>query len=150
GIELISLASGCDAVERELGLGSKAEPMLVFGAWDQPQSPAPPRQERPAEFPLLVGARREQRGGTIEVYRTFDPAQDVFLNDHRLDGVPVLPFAMATELIAEAAQSSWPDLQLYAIRDMQLLKGVTLENGPRTLKVSLRVNADAPVEHAGA
>src|SRR2546423_62472 len=40
---------------------------------------------------------------SLEIVRTLDPEHDLYLQDHRLDGRPVLPFAVALELMAEVA-----------------------------------------------
>jgi len=71
----------------------------------------------------------------MEILRTLDPAQDLYLNDHRLDGKPVLPMAMALELMAEAASAGWPDLEVVEMKDLRLLRGLVLEDGPKPVRI---------------
>jgi hypothetical protein len=59
--------------------------------------------------------------------RRLDVARDRFLGDHRVDGRPVLPFAVAMELMAEAAAAAHPGREVAALHEIRLLHGVTLE-----------------------
>ena len=64
---------------------------------------------------------------------------DRYLLDHVIQGQPVLPFAVAIELMAEAATAARPDLPaLHEVRDVHLLNGVTFagENRPVRIRVS--------------
>src|SRR5205823_746166 len=89
-------------------------------------------------------------GNVVTVLRTFDPAVDLYLRDHRLDGKPVVPLAVATELMAEVVQAAWPDLHVSAVRDLQLLKGVVLADGPVTVRVAARSHTSPPSDRVGA
>jgi hypothetical protein len=109
----------------------------------------PTREPSQLALPIIDTSRRETRGGATEFVRAFDPGRDTFLIDHRIDGVPVLPMAMAVELASEAAQSCWPDLHFTGLRDFQLLKGLRFENGPMALRVVVRSLADPPYERSG-
>jgi hypothetical protein len=73
--------------------------------------------------------------GSVEMLRTLDPAHDLYLNDHRLDGKPVLPMAMALELMAEAAAVGWPDLHVVEMKDLRLLRGLVLDSGAQPVRV---------------
>ena len=86
---------------------------------------------RKAVFSRLQGDREL----AFEFIREFDPAHDLYLNDHRLDGQPVVPLAVATELIAEAAAQACPEMQVIAVRNLRLLQGVVLDTGTRTVRV---------------
>src|SRR5205085_7073103 len=57
---------------------------------------------------------------------------------HRLDGSAVLPLAFATELMAEAAAATWPDLTVVAVRNLQLFKGLTIEGPPLEIVITVR------------
>jgi hypothetical protein len=89
-----------------------------------------------AEFPA-------RDGGIFEVIRTLDPSHDLYLRDHQLDGKPVLPLAMAMELMAELAQHGWPELEVVGLRDLQVFKGVVLEDGPKAIRLVARASTDA-------
>jgi hypothetical protein len=113
-----------------------------------------PRAETPTThtraLPLLHGATFSNGGGhVVEAVRTLDPAFDLYLFDHSMDGSPVLPLAVACELMAEFVQKSWPDLQVVAVRELQLLKGVVLENGPRPVRLIARAQVEPPPDRPG-
>jgi NAD(P)-dependent dehydrogenase (short-subunit alcohol dehydrogenase family)/acyl carrier protein len=55
-------------------------------------------------------------------------ASDPYLDDHRLDGVPVLPLAMSMELLAEAAVAATGG-ELLGLDEVRVLRGVTLPDG---------------------
>ena len=96
-----------------------------------------PRRMANGAFPLIsTGASLSRLAdGSVEILRTLDPAHDLYLNDHRLDGKPVFPMAMALELMAEAAAAGWPDLEVVEMKDLRLLRGLVLENGSKPVRV---------------
>ena len=49
----------------------------------------------------------------------------------------MLPFAFATELMAEAAQAAFPDLHVVAVRDVQLLKGIAADPVPMPMIITV-------------
>jgi hypothetical protein len=153
GIELISIPAGCRLFDQELRHGASGEPQVVLagGAWSAPASEG--RESRPPRgtgLPLLKRVPVETGGGhVVEAVRTFDPAHDPYLLDHRMDGVPVVPMAVALELMAELAQQGWPDLQVIGVRELQLLKGVVLDKGPRAVKVIARAQVEPPHDRTG-
>jgi acyl transferase domain-containing protein len=107
-------ATGRDAVESALTPAHGALPLM-----------------RRAHFGAAV-----KRGRVIR--RRFTLADDLFLAQHRLDGVPVLPAAVALELIAEAAASLWPDWQVAEVTEFRLLKGVMFaQDAPQEVEIHL-------------
>jgi hypothetical protein len=76
-----------------------------------------------------------RRGDTIELVRTLDPSHDLYLQDHVLSGKPVLPMAVGCALVAEAAALAVPGMELVGVRDLMVLRGIVLENGPRTVLI---------------
>jgi hypothetical protein len=51
----------------------------------------------------------------------------------------VLPLAVATELMAEAAQATWTELTVTGVRDLQLLKGIVIDTAPVPLVIAVRM-----------
>jgi hypothetical protein len=51
--------------------------------------------------------------------------------------------------MAEVVQKSWPDLQVLGVRELQLLKGVVLDGGPRAVKVIARAQVEPPPDRQG-
>ncbi|HZG69227.1 MAG TPA: SDR family NAD(P)-dependent oxidoreductase, partial [Herpetosiphonaceae bacterium] len=148
GVTLISPAAGRRALNEEIRFGRKgAAEVVIMGA--------PGGKETIAEgsagaHPLLRGLVVNTSASGVEVIRTLDPAHDVYLRDHQLDGKPVLPFAMAMELMAEVVQQAWSDLKVTGLRDMQLFKGLVIENGPKRIRITARAQQDPPAERVGA
>jgi hypothetical protein len=58
-----------------------------------------------------------------------------YLNEHRIDGVPVLPAAAALEIMSEAAGLLWPGWHVIEARDSRLLKGVEAKEQNTILNV---------------
>ncbi|MGH4001602.1 MAG: polyketide synthase dehydratase domain-containing protein, partial [Pseudonocardiaceae bacterium] len=97
--------------------------------------------------PLLAGATAIPVLDGIEITRTLDPEHDRYLDDHRLDGHPVLPAAAAMELMAEVAAAAQPGHEVAELRDVQILKGLVLDDGPRP--VTVRTAAARPLDDGG-
>ncbi|HVD76438.1 MAG TPA: SDR family NAD(P)-dependent oxidoreductase, partial [Vicinamibacteria bacterium] len=150
GIDLISIPTGCRLFDQELRHGRRGENEVILagGAWSTPRAEAPAPAAR--ALPLLHGATFTGGGShVVEAIRTLDPAFDLYLVDHSMDGSPVLPLAVASELMAELVQKSWPDLQVVGVRELQLLKGVVLDNGPRPVRVIARAQVEPPPDRQG-
>ncbi len=144
GVELIPLSVGCRRLVEELRFGRKGEvEIVVGGSRQQPNGGSsgeaitlPTAGDVPAAgqsaattLPLLsVQSDMTPRDdGGIEITRVFDPRFDLYLNDHRIDGTAVVPFAVALELIAESAAAAVPHLPVAAVRGMRLLNGITVD-----------------------
>jgi NAD(P)-dependent dehydrogenase (short-subunit alcohol dehydrogenase family) len=136
GVGLIPPADGARAFWEEIQQSRTDAPEVVIaGATGSTISLATPRIE---STPLLKGARRESSGGTVKYIRTLDVSTDRYLNDHRLDGKAVLPLAFATEFMAEAAAATWPDLTVVAVKNLQLLKGIAVDDSPVQMVITVR------------
>ncbi len=145
GIHIISRNEGRKAVVDEILLGRKDEAEVVFGGpldVSLPRTPAAPGTNElivpTHDTPLLrVHSKVARRpDGTIEVMRHVDPASDIYLSDHQLDGRPVMPMAMMQELFAETASLIRPGWQVSFVRDLRVLRGISFEKGPRGIHVT--------------
>jgi hypothetical protein len=67
-----------------------------------------------------------------------------FMQDHRINGKPVLPAVMVLEWMASAAKTAFPALHFAGVRDFAVLKGVVVENGSTDLKLEWDDVAAAP------
>ncbi|HEY4592652.1 MAG TPA: polyketide synthase dehydratase domain-containing protein, partial [Thermoanaerobaculia bacterium] len=75
-------------------------------------------------------------GLTIET--TLDPAEQPFLDHHRIDGTPVLPGVMGIEAFAEAATLLFPELRVAAVEDVEFLAPFKFYRGePRTFTIEV-------------
>jgi NAD(P)-dependent dehydrogenase (short-subunit alcohol dehydrogenase family) len=142
GVELLATADGQRAFWQEIQQSPSTAAEVVIGGASATiaSAPAPTASE---SMPLLRHATREPgAGAAVQYRRVLDPDIDRFLADHTLDGQSVLPLAIATELMAEAAQATWPDLTVIAVRDLRLLKGITIEERPQPTIVTVRPPAN--------
>lgn len=140
GIHLIAPERGVAALIDELQRGRKGDTEVVLNAGQLPCLTPPPKVE---DFPLLGDGTVTAIPDGLEVTRLLDPDRDRYLHDHRLDGHPVLPVAAAMELMAEVAALARPGHEVAELRDVQLLKGVILDDGPRS--VTVRATAAQPI-----
>src|SRR5690606_1071695 len=110
GVQLIPPADGARVLDEELrkGTGGEVEIVLGDGPWKHLIAETAP-SAAPGTLPLIVDPPRVVSGGAVEIIRTLNLHEDLYLSDHELDGKPVLPLAMAMELAAELVQEAWPE-----------------------------------------
>jgi NAD(P)-dependent dehydrogenase (short-subunit alcohol dehydrogenase family) len=144
GLQLISPRDGCEAFDRELRLGHKGEVEVILGdgPWETANQVMLPA--RLDGLPLLAGvATAADVTGSLGATVLLDPSADRYLQDHRLDGRPVFPLAMAMELMAEAARAASPRLEVVGIRDLRVLQGIVVDDGAQEIQVRVRPRSDA-------
>jgi acyl transferase domain-containing protein/NAD(P)H-dependent flavin oxidoreductase YrpB (nitropropane dioxygenase family)/NAD(P)-dependent dehydrogenase (short-subunit alcohol dehydrogenase family) len=163
GVALIGLDQGARMLEQELSRGRKGEAEIVIGAATGlaavpdaagargAASTAPAASEQ-AGLALLAGAREITRGpgaigggGSLQALYTFELERDRYLGDHRIDGRPVLPFAVAMELMAELAATAATGRKVAGLSTIRLLGGLALE---QDRPASVRIEA-APQDDDG-
>ncbi len=171
GVALIPIELGCQKLDEELCFGRKGEVEVLIGGstalTDRANvlvsqaavtAPEPARSNGSAAqasmpvLPLLISKSALMPGTDegVEIQRTLDIEHDLYLDHHRLDGRPVLPFAMAMELMAEVATAGWPDLEVLAVRQLRLLRGITLDGSEQTIRTVARPLADSPFTTNGS
>jgi hypothetical protein len=97
-----------------------------------------------AEFVRARGARLsraevlKQESGALQLRLRMDPEYDLYLKDHAFDGMPVLPMAVASELMAETAQFMYPDYRLARLENLDIPSGIMFEQGARDLYLNLK------------
>ena len=152
GIHIISRRDGRAAVVDEILLGRKDEAEVVFGGPLGVSLPGKPSAGPAAEAvvpthdtPLLaVNSTITRRSdGAIEIIREVDPADDIYLSDHQLDGRPVMPMAMIQELFAECASLVRPEWHVCFVRDLRVLRGISFDKGARSMRVTASPALDA-------
>jgi NAD(P)-dependent dehydrogenase (short-subunit alcohol dehydrogenase family) len=150
GIPLLDPAAAVQALDRELVLGSADDVEVILG----PVPAAVAAAGTPAEhgsdgagLPLLrpdeaavapPRARHRSADGWSETLVTLDAGRQSYLDDHRLDGRPVVPAAVALEMVAEAGLLACPGLEVAEVRDLQVLQGVVLIGESDRLRVAWR------------
>ena len=83
-------------------------------------------RRRLARSHALPAGRRARR--RLQALYTFELARDRYLGDHRIDGRPVLPFAVAMELMAQAALRRRAGTAVSGLREIRLLSGLALQH----------------------
>jgi len=139
GVKVVSPAAGAAIFDVEIHRGQKGEAEIVIGdgPWGKESLATGPAVEAGNSFPLLQNITTfKKTDGVLEIVKRLDPAQDLYLRDHRLDLKPVLPAAMAIELIAEVAQMAWPELKVAAVKDARVFKGIVLEDTYFDVRIS--------------
>lgn len=144
GVALVSAAQGRRLFAEALCLQAshRVEVVAGDGPWEQHESEVgrwldgeePGDSEAPSQ-PLLTHGRIEHgEKGTEVLSFTIDPAHG-YLQEHCIDGVPVLPAAVALEMVAEAATLMWPGWLVAEVAEFRLLKGVQLTDASQALAV---------------
>jgi hypothetical protein len=123
-------------MDKELRYGKKGDVVVLLTAGGRAAPPGgrPPARTRTGA--MMDGATSTGNGRTgLEFIRTLDPSLDLYLQDHQLSGKPVLPMAVGCELMAEAASLAFPELELVGMRELKVLRGIVLEDGPRAVRI---------------
>jgi KR domain/Polyketide synthase dehydratase domain/Polyketide synthase dehydratase N-terminal domain len=92
--------------------------------------------------PMIGAARMSVHEGLV-VHTRLDPAEQPFLDDHRIDGTPVLPGVMGMEAFAEASCLLAPDLEVLAVEDVSFATPFKFyRDEPRVVTVAAVVEPD--------
>ncbi len=128
GINLIPLEEGAASVRRVFESGHSGELVVARSLGALARTLKAPGvdlelvRERLAEnsqrYPLLGDVLDWTLSDGLRLKVGFDPSRDQYLDDHRIDGLPVLPGVMAVETFAEAACLMRPDLSVVAVEDL--------------------------------
>ncbi len=149
GVEMLPAEAGVAWIRRELTAHPFRGEVVVAGALGRmAEGYHPTGGLDTAAVELRVAALVD---ATVEaslldglvVRTTLDPATQPFLNDHRIDGTPVLPGVMGMEVFAEVARLLVPERYVVAVEDVDFLTPVKFyRNEPRTLTVTARIEPD--------
>ena len=147
------------ALRRELARRSSVERHIIYREWkDLPETHAPlgvfdPQRDVPMARCAGGSARRRAEMAGLPMIDTFyeiapqryvaelalRTEEDVFLSGHQVDGVPVLPAVVGTEICVEALQSALG----YRIRTLCQLEFVNRFAAPLTRPYRARLEIDA-------
>ena len=143
GVSLVSAAVGRRLFRHELArpAGGPVEVVCGAGPWERHEAgigalrEAPEQPEGNALGPLLGSARVSARPMGDQVLAFQLDRRHLYLQEHSIDGTPVLPAAAALELLAEAAATLWPGWKVVEVREFRLMKGVELKEPTRALQI---------------
>jgi acyl transferase domain-containing protein/NADP-dependent 3-hydroxy acid dehydrogenase YdfG len=149
GIDMLPPAIGIPVVRQELTAGTDGEVVIgqrLGGMLDEwhPSGGLDLVEVAGRAGGLLSGEIRGMGLHTGLVVETeLVPAEQPFLHDHQIDGVPVLPGVMGVEAFAEAAQLLFPERHLTAVEEVRFLAPFKFyRHEPRTLTVWARFRLD--------
>jgi acyl transferase domain-containing protein/acyl carrier protein/NAD(P)-dependent dehydrogenase (short-subunit alcohol dehydrogenase family) len=151
GIDMLPPEAGIPIVRRELTAGTRGE-VVVAQALGIMLQEIP---ERVALDEAFLAASASAAGPMVDVVRGFglhdglvvetvlSPGEQPFLEDHRIDGTPVLPGVMGLEAMAEAARVAFPDHHVAAIENVEFHAPFKFyRDEPRTVRVEVRYAVD--------
>ncbi|MGA9860383.1 MAG: SDR family NAD(P)-dependent oxidoreductase, partial [Solirubrobacteraceae bacterium] len=131
GIDMLPPDHGIAALRRELEAGGSAGEVLIAGSLGALQAERHATGGLDPEAAMRrLGDRLGPMGGRIEsmtvaggltIRTELDPHRQRFLDDHRIDGTPVLPGVMGIEGFAETAHALLPEWTVVSIEDVELL-----------------------------
>jgi hypothetical protein len=145
GIDMLPPAIGIPVVRREITAGGAGREIVVAGALgamlDTPGSSSEPSPVAGAG--PMVGHVGVADDDEFVVLADLDPAVQPFLDDHRIEGTPVLPGVMGIEAFAEAAHVLAPGWEVTSIEDVEFLAPFKwYRDEPRRVEVHVRAVPD--------
>ena len=149
--------AGDDAAAASTGaVAAAAQPAAAAEPAAAAQRAGAGASERTRELPLLAGAeivpgdQADAPAGALRARYTFSLERDRYLDHHRIDGRPVLPFAVAMELMAQAAVAASPGRAVHGLREIRLFDGVALDDdAPRTVQIDVAPQAGGAAPRTG-
>jgi malonyl CoA-acyl carrier protein transacylase len=146
GVDPVSNAEGAAALVEEVRRAGEGHPAVILskalGTYQPGVAATAPRAVPVGEAGWLLD---EARAAPTHVHarRRLDPAQDWFLADHQVAGVPYLPGVIGLEAFGQAARLLLPHLQAVAVRDARFMAPVKVQ-GPLTVGVDLALAGVLP------
>jgi acyl transferase domain-containing protein/NAD(P)-dependent dehydrogenase (short-subunit alcohol dehydrogenase family) len=133
GIDMLPPEAAIPVIRRELTAGARSGEIVVgqrlgslLSEWDvtgglDTAALAKSSELLDSQGPMVgkITGVGVYSGLTVET--TLDPAVQPFLNDHRIDGTPVLPGVMGIEAFAEAALCLYPGWHIETIEEVDFL-----------------------------
>ena len=151
GVQMLPPEAGVAWIRRELTAGTTDGEVIVAGTLGMMAAEYDDRGgvdpglllgDDAATGPMVGDARMSVHDGIV-VETTLDPRRQPFLDDHRIDGTPVLPGVMGMEAFAETAQLLAPDRHVIAVEDVAFAAPLKFyRDEPRTLTVQALVRPD--------
>ncbi len=151
GVQMLPPEAGVAWIRRELASSAYRGEVVVAGElgqmapdWGDTGGIDPAAVLGSGTSGPMTGEVTFQTQHGLVVRTTLDPARQGFLDDHRIDGTPVLPGVMGMEGFAEASALIAPSgYRVGAIEDVSFYAPVKFfRDEPRTVTVTARVEPD--------
>ena len=140
-VHLVDQDMGAEAFVREICYGCQDEVEIILGDGPWLVVASPPTLG--IDFSLIQGGRiLKHSANSASVELNLNINNHHYLTDHLLDGMPVLPTAMATEMMAEASLVLYPEKQISSVRDIRVLKGIVVNENQQNLVISIQEQND--------
>ena len=144
GIDMLPPEAGVPLIRRELTAGGTRGEIVVgtrlgilLDEWDATgglDTAALSKTDGRGPMVGTITGMGIYRGLTMDT--TLDPKLQPFLNDHRIDGTPVLPGVMGIEAFAEAALCIHPGWHIEAVEEVNFLAPFKFyKDEPRTVSI---------------
>jgi NAD(P)-dependent dehydrogenase (short-subunit alcohol dehydrogenase family) len=150
GIDMLDPAAGIPVVRQEVTAGGPSGEILVAGALgllvaerDETGGLDPQSLADAARGPMvgMVAGMDVQQG--LRIVTRLDPAEQPFLDHHRIEGTPVLPGVMGVEGFVEAARLLFPGLSALAVEGVEFLAPFKFyRDQPREVEIRARFEVD--------
>jgi acyl transferase domain-containing protein/NAD(P)H-dependent flavin oxidoreductase YrpB (nitropropane dioxygenase family)/NADP-dependent 3-hydroxy acid dehydrogenase YdfG len=144
GVMLVTAEMGRRLFRDELthGNNSTVEIICGEGPWEQREAAngeIRKNSQAPGSIigPLLGSAIVTTLPKGDQVVSVCLDANHAYIQQHCIDGVPILPAAAALEIMAEAVCSLWRGWKVIEVRDCRLMKGVEMKEYGRKLVVAI-------------
>jgi NAD(P)-dependent dehydrogenase (short-subunit alcohol dehydrogenase family) len=119
GIVPIPPLAGRRFLRDEMLCADRGPVEIVAGTFHSPKLPR--------TVPLLRSLPDKTNAG-FEYAHTLSLKNERFLDDHRIDGTPVMPAVGAMELMAEVVQASWPDWHVCEVHNHRMFRGLLMKD----------------------
>ncbi|MFO0567582.1 MAG: SDR family NAD(P)-dependent oxidoreductase [Polyangiaceae bacterium] len=149
GIDMLPPAVGVPIVRRELETGAPEREIIAAGSLGlmleerAPEGGIEPGAYAGKRLPMLGRVLEAGQYAGLVVEAELDPTRQRFLDDHRIEGVPVLPGVMGLEAFAEAALLLAPDAVVRAIENVEFLAPFKFyRDEPRRVRVEVAIHPE--------
>jgi hypothetical protein len=134
GVKLVSAKEGRRLFKEEMVCGNDGQVEIIAGQgpWEQQEAALGHMEKRSAAVaasftgPLLHAATLTTLTKGAQMLTIVLGEAHAYLKEHCIDQIPVVPAAVAMEMMSEAASQLWPGWTVAEVRDCQLLKGIKL------------------------
>jgi NAD(P)-dependent dehydrogenase (short-subunit alcohol dehydrogenase family) len=147
GVYLLPRDLGAHMLNREINASNRASEVVIFGAEDNANRLPVVRHQMPPtdmapQLPIVQLFKVKNRLSSSSLCWELDLDQTApYLDDHRIDDVPVLAAAMAMEIMAQAGLAAAPGYRFKGVQQFDLHKGIIVTSD-HPLKLIVTVEID--------
>jgi acyl transferase domain-containing protein/NAD(P)H-dependent flavin oxidoreductase YrpB (nitropropane dioxygenase family) len=132
GWAMIDVAAGRQSFVDELTNANKDETQILLVAELDKQTAIKLTGPKLSQANVLRNS-----SGDFEFLFELNPDKDIFLADHALDGVPVMPMAFALEFMSEAVSSIYPGWHLLRIESLDIPSGIVFDTSSKSITITV-------------